>query len=83
MPTLRDDGGCLDCGHPEGCDCTCCWPSDDLLDTFVERWQQAQAAHNRERRRRKPRQKPTAGYRLPPWPNKWNTQTPIRIEDES
>jgi len=41
-------------------------PTTADLDTFAERWQQAQAAHNKERRRRKPRTKPTAGYRLPP-----------------
>jgi len=39
-------------------------PTSAELDTFIERWQQAQAAHNRERRRRRPRQKPAAGYRL-------------------
>jgi len=33
MLTLRDDGGCLSCGHPEGCDCTCCWPDNDQDDT--------------------------------------------------
>jgi len=56
-------------------------PTTAELDTFAERWRQAQSAHNKERRRRKPRPKPTAGYRLPPWPNKWNAQTPIRIEE--
>jgi len=56
-------------------------PTTAELDTFAERWRQAQAAHNRERRRRKPRQKPGAGYRLPPWPSKWGAQTPIRIEE--